>query len=67
MSESEREARGYFTEVYTWRLLPEVQTFIISCTISGTHGLLTILFQQKRYSFRIPSFDRWYPFYTDLV
>ena len=22
---SEREARGYFTEVYTWRLLPEVQ------------------------------------------
>ena len=42
MSESEREARGYFTEVYTWRLLPEVQPFIISCTISGTHGLLTI-------------------------
>ena len=42
MSESEREARGYFTGVYTWRLLPEVQSFIISCTISGTHGLLTI-------------------------
>ena len=33
MSESEREARGYFTEVYTWRLLPEVQPFIILCTI----------------------------------
>ena len=44
MSESEREARGYFTEVYTWRLLPEVQPFIISCTISETHGLLTIFF-----------------------
>ena len=38
MSESEREARGYFTEVYTWRLLPEVPPFTGADLGGGCRG-----------------------------
>ena len=41
---------GHSTNVYTGRLRPKVQPLIYH-------------FSRKRYPFRIPSIDKWYPFH----
>ena len=49
---------GYSTNVYTGRLRPEVQPLIFFYT---NH------FSQKRFSFRIPPIEKWYPFHIPCL
>ena len=47
-----RGGEGYSTTFYIGRVRPEVQPLTL---------LYTIFFHEKRYPFRIPSIDKWYP------
>ena len=45
------------TNVYTWRLRPEVQPLTLLYTI----------FHEKSKPFFLPSFDKWYPFHIPCL